>query len=74
MATEKTKIKATPLQWVIRILIIAIFAVALAIAAVRLMEWNRDRQRLEELERQKQELEEQLGEQQAQDGTTPPID
>ena len=61
MAKDKVKTKVTPLQWAIRCLVVAIFAVTLVIAASRLMEWNKNRQRLEELERQKQELQEELG-------------
>ena len=51
-----SKNKITPVQWVIRILIVLLFCVALAIGFVRLLEWNELEQQKEELEKQKQEL------------------
>ena len=45
-----SKKKTTPLQWVIRILIVLLFCTALLVGFRRLLERN-------ELERQKQELE-----------------
>lgn len=61
MAKNKTEGKLTRLQWTVRILILVIFVVALLIAAGRLMEWNREQQRLAEEQRKKEELEEQIG-------------
>ena len=56
---EKQKKKITPMQWIIRALIVVIFAVALVIGVVRLMELNRLQKEKEELEKEKLELEQQ---------------
>ena len=56
MAKKKTEGKTTPAQWVIRILILVIFVVALVIGANRLMEWNQLRHRADELQEQKDDL------------------
>ena len=61
MAKEKKERKLTHLQWVVRMLILLIFIVVVLIAAGRLMEWNRERQRLLEEQRKKEELEDEIG-------------
>ncbi len=61
MAKNKTEGKLTRLQWTVRILILVIFVVAVLITAGRLMEWNREQQRLAEEQRKKEELEEEIG-------------
>ena len=58
MSKKKTEGGTKPTQWVIRILILLIFIVAIVIGANRLMEWNRLRQRGEELQEQKDSYEE----------------
>ena len=60
MSKKRSEGRTTPAQWVIRILILVIFVVALIIGANRLMEWNQLRQREEELQENKDEL---IGEQ-----------
>ena len=59
MKKEKKTPKITPLQRVIRILILAIFIVSLLIAMGRLMEWNQKQKELDRLEQQKQGQEQQ---------------
>ena len=54
---SKEKKNKQPLQWVIGLLIVIIFFVALFIFANRLMEWNQLQREKEELEQQKEELE-----------------
>lgn len=56
MSKKRSEGRTTPTQWVIRILILVIFVVALVIGANRLMEWNQLRQREEELRQDKDEL------------------
>ena len=56
MSKRKTDGRTTPAQWVIRILILIIFVVALVIGVNRLMEWNQLRQREEELQQEKDAL------------------
>ncbi len=56
MSKKKSEGRTTPAQWVIRILILVIFLVALAIGTGRLMEWNQLRQREEELQQEKDGL------------------
>ena len=57
MGMKKTKKspEITPLQRIIRILILVIFVLSLLIATGRLMEWNKKQHELDEIERQKQE-------------------
>ena len=43
------KQKKTPMGWIIRILVVLVFVVALVISANRLMEWNKARAELEAL-------------------------
>ena len=50
------KEKKTPMGWIIRILVVLLFVVALVISANRLMEWNKARAELEAL-REKQATE-----------------
>ena len=57
MAKRKTDGRITALDWVIRILIITIFAVSLGISMGKLMKWNENRQRAEELREQKEQYE-----------------
>lgn len=56
MSKKRSEGRTTPAQWVIRILILVIFIVALAIGARRLMEWNELHRQEEELEQRKEEL------------------
>lgn len=56
MSKKRSEGRTTPAQWVIRILVLVIFAVALIIGANRLMEWNHLRQREEELQQSKDAL------------------
>ena len=56
MAKRKSKGGTSPLQWVIGILILLIFAVAVVIGADRLMEWNQLRKQAEELEQRESDL------------------
>ncbi len=49
--------KSTPLQWVIRILILLIFVVAIAISVNRLIEWKQAKSEIGDLQEQKEELE-----------------
>ena len=58
MKKQKPRAKLSVLGWSIRLLILAIFCIALVIAAGRLMEWNEERQRLADAEKKKQELQE----------------
>ena len=51
-----SKRNLTPMQWIIRILIVLLFCVALFVAFGRLIEWNEDQKKIEELEKQKEEL------------------
>ena len=62
MAKRKTDGKITALDWVIRILIITIFAVSLGISMGKLMKWNENRQRAEELQEQKEQYEQSVPE------------
>ena len=55
-----SKRKVTPMQWIIRILIIVLFCVALVIGFGRLLEWNELERQKEELEKQKQAIEQQI--------------
>ena len=48
------------MQWIIRILIIVLFCVALVIGFGRLLEWNELERQKEELEKQKQAIEQQI--------------
>ena len=59
---ESPKRKTTPAQWVIRVLIVVIFAIAMLIGVMRLMELNQLQKEKEDLEKEKAELEEQLAE------------
>ena len=61
MSENDKKGKRSPLQWVIRSLVLLIFAVALVTATVRLLEWNRDRLLLREEEERKNRLQEEIG-------------
>ena len=61
MSEKDQKGKRSPLQWVIRSLVLLIFAVALVTATVRLLEWNRDRLLLREEEERKNRLQEEIG-------------
>lgn len=54
-----SKKKTTPLQWIIRILIVLLFCVALIVGFTRLLEWNELERQKEELEKQKAEIEQQ---------------
>ena len=56
MSKKRQEGRTTPAQWVIRILILIIFALALVIGAGRLMEWNQLRQQEEELQQEKDDL------------------
>ena len=56
MSKKRSEGRTTPAQWVIRILILVIFIVALVIGARRLMEWNELHRQEEELEQRKEEL------------------
>ena len=56
MSKKRQEGRTTPAQWVIRILILIIFALALVIGAWRLMEWNQLRQQEEELQQEKDDL------------------
>lgn len=56
MSKRKTEGGTSPLQWVIGILVLVIFAVAIVIGANRLMEWNQLRKQAEELEQRESEL------------------
>ena len=60
MAKNKTEGKTSPMQWVIRILILVIFVVAVAIAARNFMEANQYRRRIEEQEKKIEELQQQI--------------
>ena len=51
---RKTEGRTTPMQWMIRILVLLIFVAALVIGANRLMEWNRLRRQAEELQQEKE--------------------
>ena len=62
-----SKNKVTGMQWIIRILIILLFCVALLVGFNRLLEWN-------ELQRQKEELQQQKEEFQQQNGDTASAD
>jgi cell division protein FtsB len=55
-----SKNRITPMQWIIRILIVLLFCAALVVGFGRLLEWNELEQQKEELEKQKEELEEQM--------------
>ena len=46
----------SPATKIIYALILVIFVVALAIGAVKLMEWNQQQRKIKDLERQKEEL------------------
>ena len=61
MKKGKNPTKVTPLQRIIRILILVIFVVSLIIATGRLVEWNQKQKELEQTEKQKQEVQGQLG-------------
>ncbi len=54
-----SKKRITPMQWIIRILIVLLFCVALFVGFARLMEWNELQAQKEALEKEKAELEEQ---------------
>ena len=56
MSKKRQEGRTTPAQWVIRILILIIFILALVIGTGRLMEWNQLRQREEELQQEKDDL------------------
>lgn len=56
MAKRKSEGGTSPLQWVIGVLILVIFAVAVVIGANRLMEWNQLRKQAEELEQREDAL------------------
>ena len=56
MSKRKAAGGRSPLQWVIGILVLVIFAVAVVIGASRLMEWNQLRKQAEELEQRENEL------------------
>ncbi len=55
-----SKKRITPLQWIIRILIVVLFCTALVVGFGRLLEWNELERQKEELEKQKEELEQQM--------------
>ena len=55
-----SKNKVTPLQWIIRILIVVLFCTALVVGFGRLLEWNELEQQKEELEKQKEAIEQQI--------------
>ena len=52
-----SKEKVSPMRWVIRILIILLFCIALIVGFMRLMEYNELREQKKELEEQKEKLE-----------------
>ena len=54
-----SKKKITPLQWIIRILIVLLFCTALAVGFGRLLEWNDLTRQKEELEKRKAEISQQ---------------
>lgn len=56
MSKKRSEGRTTPTQWLIRILILVIFVVALIIGANRLMEWNQLRGLEEELQEEKDAL------------------
>lgn len=56
MSKKRSEGRTTPAQWMIRILVLVIFVVALIIGVNRLMEWNHLRQREEELQQSKDAL------------------
>ena len=55
-----SKKRVTPLQWIIRILIVVLFCAALVVGFGRLLEWNELERQKEELEKQKAEIEQQM--------------
>ena len=56
MARKRSQAPKTRMTWIIRILILIIFAVALAIGAKQLIEWNQLRKRADELQQEKDDL------------------
>lgn len=54
-----SKKRITPLQWIIRILIVLLFCTALVVGFGRLLEWNDLTRQKEELEKQKAEFSQQ---------------
>ena len=48
------------MQWIIRILIVLLFCVALVVGFARLLDWNEVEQQKEELEKQKEEIQQQI--------------
>ncbi|MBE6630814.1 MAG: hypothetical protein E7624_08220 [Ruminococcaceae bacterium] len=56
-----SKRKLTPMQWIIRVLIVLLFCVAVFVAFGRLIEWNEEQKKIEELEKQKEELQQGAG-------------
>ena len=54
-----SKKKITPLEWMIRFLIILLFCVALFVGFQRLDEWHELKKQKEELEKEKSEIEQQ---------------
>ena len=54
-----SKKKITPLQWIIRILIVLLFCTALVVGFGRLLEWNDLTRQKEELEKRKAEFSQQ---------------
>ena len=55
-----SKNRVTPLQWIIRILIVLLFCAALVIGFGRLLEWNELTRQKEELEKQKEQIQQQI--------------
>ena len=55
-----SKKRITPMQWIIRILIVLLFCAALVIGFGRLLEWNELTRQKEELEKQKEQIEQQI--------------
>ena len=54
-----SKKKITPLEWMIRFLIILLFCVALFVGFQRLDEWHELKKQKEELEKEKSEMQQQ---------------
>jgi|GEM_PF-5053473 len=55
MSKRKANGRTTPLEWVIRVLILLIFVVSIALSIGKLMEWNENRRRAEELREQNEQ-------------------
>ena len=55
-----SKKRITPMQWIIRILIVLLFCTALVVGFGRLLEWNELEKQKEELEKQKDAIEQQI--------------